>query len=337
MKNELSCEVVRDLLPGYVDQMTSDVTNKAVETHLAGCAACAAALERMRSPEGQTAKEAEQEKKAIDYLEKYRTSRRREIGRAILRFAVGAAALIIILWLAAIYFYPRNTTIAELKYYQVDVAGAEDDTVNFSALLRDNSQGISDIRFEEEDGTVNVVIRRTHRSFFHAQSADASYHAQGPVQLIALYDGGKYEPIWGDGEKLDKLTTDLFSIRNLYVGSVSNDLYFAEVLGLGDHFGSYTNELETAQRPYVWRLLFDELETEDEAQLQEELRPYACVLLAGIDNLDTVEFCYTVNGERRTMTVTEKDADAAVGESVKGLASTPTGMQRLLRLTGLIR
>ena len=34
MKNELTCEVVQDLLPSYVDHLTSDITNTAIVSHL---------------------------------------------------------------------------------------------------------------------------------------------------------------------------------------------------------------------------------------------------------------------------------------------------------------
>ena len=34
MKNELTCEVVQDLLPSYVDHLTSDVTNTAIVSHV---------------------------------------------------------------------------------------------------------------------------------------------------------------------------------------------------------------------------------------------------------------------------------------------------------------
>ena len=40
MKNipELSCAIVEDLLPTYVERLTSEETNMAVEAHLASCA-----------------------------------------------------------------------------------------------------------------------------------------------------------------------------------------------------------------------------------------------------------------------------------------------------------
>ena len=51
MKNDLTCEVVQDLLPSYVDHLTSDVTNTAIETHIRECADCRRILSDMQTPE----------------------------------------------------------------------------------------------------------------------------------------------------------------------------------------------------------------------------------------------------------------------------------------------
>ena len=40
MKNDLTCAVVRDLLPPYVEGLTEPETNEAVERHLAECPRC---------------------------------------------------------------------------------------------------------------------------------------------------------------------------------------------------------------------------------------------------------------------------------------------------------
>ena len=42
MKNDLSCAVVRDLLPSFVEGLTSEETNRAVESHLSACPDCMA-------------------------------------------------------------------------------------------------------------------------------------------------------------------------------------------------------------------------------------------------------------------------------------------------------
>ena len=57
MKNipELSCAIVEDLLPTYVERLTSEETNMAVEAHLASCPACAAKRTAMGAKETEAA------------------------------------------------------------------------------------------------------------------------------------------------------------------------------------------------------------------------------------------------------------------------------------------
>lgn len=50
MGQRLECDTVRDLLPVYIDKMTSEATNRAIEEHLEGCRECCAVLEQMQRP-----------------------------------------------------------------------------------------------------------------------------------------------------------------------------------------------------------------------------------------------------------------------------------------------
>lgn len=52
MKHHLDCDIVKDLLPGYVEELSSAATKTAVEEHLERCEACKTACERMMQ-EGQ--------------------------------------------------------------------------------------------------------------------------------------------------------------------------------------------------------------------------------------------------------------------------------------------
>ena len=67
MKNELSCEVVQDLLPSYVDGLTSEVTNKSIESHIQNCTSCSEIFNRMKQPE---ISEMTMQKQDIDFLKK---------------------------------------------------------------------------------------------------------------------------------------------------------------------------------------------------------------------------------------------------------------------------
>ena len=73
MKYNLPCEIVKDLLPSYIDGITTDVSNKAIEEHLSECEKCEKILTQMKN---EITLEKESEKfrteKEIDYLKKVR-------------------------------------------------------------------------------------------------------------------------------------------------------------------------------------------------------------------------------------------------------------------------
>ncbi len=65
--NELNCNIIRDLLPSYVDDICSADSKKAIERHLATCADCKALLGALRESE---VSEKQQETKQIAYMKK---------------------------------------------------------------------------------------------------------------------------------------------------------------------------------------------------------------------------------------------------------------------------
>ena len=93
MKNipELSCAIVEDLLPTYVERLTSEETNMAVEAHLASCPACAAKRAAMGAKETEAAaKDAEETAREVDYLKKVRRRSRRRVWLAVALHHAGA-------------------------------------------------------------------------------------------------------------------------------------------------------------------------------------------------------------------------------------------------------
>lgn len=85
----MQCEIIRDLLPLYAEGLTGDVANREIEAHLAGCGACAKALEQLRVPVEQPEPQAEAWKAAV---QKEKKSRRRRLALiAGLALMLGAA------------------------------------------------------------------------------------------------------------------------------------------------------------------------------------------------------------------------------------------------------
>ena len=45
--NKLPCEVIKDLLPSYIDKLTSGTTSELIKEHLKSCESCRAAYNSM--------------------------------------------------------------------------------------------------------------------------------------------------------------------------------------------------------------------------------------------------------------------------------------------------
>jgi len=72
----LTCNVVKDLLPNYIEGLVSEETAGEIEAHLAECAECRNMYEQMTTP---LAAEDEQEEAEVDFLKKVRRISKRRI------------------------------------------------------------------------------------------------------------------------------------------------------------------------------------------------------------------------------------------------------------------
>lgn len=89
--SRLTCEVVQDLLPNYVEGLTQEETNRQIEEHIGECAECRSQLELMRTPHAPAV--SEEDRKEIDFLKKaHKKSRKRVV--AIVILCIIAALLI---------------------------------------------------------------------------------------------------------------------------------------------------------------------------------------------------------------------------------------------------
>ena len=92
----INCDVVRDLLPLYVDGLASEGSTALIKEHVEVCADCRAQLERMRTPLEEGSAEAADYKKAL--VKQKRHTHKRIALFAALALALGAAACLLILW-----------------------------------------------------------------------------------------------------------------------------------------------------------------------------------------------------------------------------------------------
>lgn len=91
MEKKTECEIVQDLLIGYVDDVLKEESKKLVDKHLAECELCQKKLKELKAD---IAENEENQKREIDYLKKIR---RKSRIKAIL-MAIGILLAIFVVW-----------------------------------------------------------------------------------------------------------------------------------------------------------------------------------------------------------------------------------------------
>ena len=173
MKNipELSCAIVEDLLPTYVEGLTSEETNMAVESHLASCPACAAKRAAMGAEDVPSEEAAGEASREVDYLKKVRRRGRRRIMLAVLAtLLVLAAGFAAKAFLIGSPLDPDRMVVT--SFYQWDG--------RFQVTVVSTDSGVAFHGWTEEnqDGVVSITARSVLPSFlYHTDGGTRSFSA----------------------------------------------------------------------------------------------------------------------------------------------------------------
>ena len=320
MKNDLTCGVVRDLLPSFVEGLTGPETDAAVEAHLAACPACARLRWDMAAPEGEQAETA----KEVDYLKAVRRKNTRRVAAAIvctaLLLAAAFAAKVFIIGTPAqkgelvvmdsvekdgVLRLSVSTPLSATAYW-----GWHVDTDGSIANISARSVLVSPL-FPNGGGTVEVPLAGVRE-----------------VRLCGLV-------VWQNGVAIENGTARLYEAKVPYVGDISALNRVAAALNIQSRCGPYLNSLQTSHEPYGWTLEFSNVYTEQTAsQLDQVMKSQlAPLMLALVDNLGEVSWTYqTQDGTSWTRTVPLAEADTALPRPVKDYAASAADLQQLLNL-----
>lgn len=325
--SELHCDVIRDLLPVYADDLASDATRQVVDEHLKDCQSCREALKAMRSPEPERA---EAEQKELDFLQ---TARKRGLRSRLI------VALAILLLTAAAFclrtFVIGSKSQTELVYSDANV---EDTALTLRCSPMGSADAIGKMNFSEEDGVVTVTTRTVLVSPLHQGAAEETYNASAPIRQVIVND----RVVWDEGADISPFAAGLYATRHPYVGSASDNGKTASQL----FFGGIQHSLDTEQRPYTWH--FELCHTEQErvtgledfteaqaSQLEGKMRSAAYAMLALVENLDQVSFDYLQDGGPASLIVTAEEASEFFGRDIKDCYESPRLFASLLQKADL--
>ena len=325
--NKVPCEVIRDLLPSYIDGLTNEVTNQLIEEHLKECEDCRTVLASMRgaenAPENSLAQMPE-EQKEIDFLKK-----NKKRNRMILLFSIfGALALVLMVLLIRTFLVGNKNDTAWAPMH-LEVHGKE---LSFDAIPTDSASAIAALKFTEEHGIVTVYARTVLVSPVYRGSRQGSFTASEDIREVRAGD----RIIWSEGATVSAQAADLFKTRHPYVGDMSANQRTANALNIGAYLGAYTNELETREEPYGWIFhLQEDFQGSKAVQYEQDMKAFAYVLLGLVDNLHHVIYEYTVDGKTDSLTVTSEEASSFFGENIKNCGTSVRTLDRLMQKTGL--
>lgn len=320
MDKKLDCAIVRDLLPSYVDGLSSDITNQAIEEHLRDCPDCAEALRRMREPAAEKSPPAPE----VDYLKKVR---RRSTGRSLI---FGIVLMLIGMTLVFFrMFYVGSGADASDVACHVTVAG---DTVTVSGTLTSSGLGVSRVIFSDSSGMVQVKVYTALKAFWNSGEFSESYTAGSDVGQVRIDD----LILWENGKTISNTAARLFRAMNPFVGDMSSNSKIAAILGVSDQYGPYTNELQTSTEPYGWTLCLEtDIPGDEERAAQDSMAADSYAMLATVGNLGYVTWEYQMDGSERQYTVTAEDAAAYAGRDIKVCAQSASELQALLESLGI--
>ncbi len=313
--NKIPCAVIKDLLPSYAEDLTSPETCELVREHLEECPDCEAVYEAMHGeipPETEGDCGIAADSSEIDYLKKVRNTGRKKIIASVLTVLLLAGGAVF----AKVYLYgspiddfhmmvSRQCAEASTEFEET---GEYEDFIIFSCWIEGTrGQAFTHYKIRETDEGKEVVLYAAPASIFHKETTMQIWIPEDSAESITI-KGDTY----GENGCVTKRAKELYAARNPYIGDISADQKIANLLGVGEKLGSYTNKLDTEEKegweyPYGWELIFDE-PWKDAERRSEKMKNYAYALIALIDNCGEISWTYTTEDEKtHTESVTLAD------------------------------
>lgn len=371
---EKTCDIIKDLLPLYLDNVCSDDSKRAVEEHIATCEDCRRELEAYKSDISAADSEGEEVIKKL-------SSHWRKTKRISLLTGILVMAVLIVAGISALLysFTERPVKPAEVAVEELSIL--KNTNIYFTLRVSDkvNADGMN---WFEQNGNIYITLKtdkvqlkkKKESQSFEENTANYSRWEfstrMSGIKNIYLYDSldnydnGEYEKtlIWSNETELKAAGTEaetwiktysawgnvepgllaknLYKHRNPYVGDMSangrilNDLKVAKVLG------NFKNELQTKAEPYGYTLLFEDTVNEQEVEeFDVTMKSYACIMLAMIDNLSEVTWKYTAEtgkGEKEIIhSITKAEAGKLAGSDIKSFSDSVSEIQSLLYILGI--
>lgn len=90
----MKCEMIRDLMPLYIDGLTSEESNREIEKHLKSCKECRKYYQEMTGEIGEAVPISEEELQDVELIKKMKKKKRRRILGGMAGFVLAIAVIV---------------------------------------------------------------------------------------------------------------------------------------------------------------------------------------------------------------------------------------------------
>ncbi|MDF2473824.1 MAG: anti-sigma factor [Anaerocolumna sp.] len=319
MSEILKCDIVRDLLPSYMEGLTSNATNEHIKAHLASCMECNNIAEKMRAPV-----ETNMETKEMDYLKKIKQRSKSNLVAGIFLTAL------LILALLGIRFYIVGFQSEGTVNYKVMLSEVQSKEEAHLLIIQGTLESHSLVYTNNHittDGDVAVITLSERLAFPWEDNNEFYIGYEIPDGINIVYLDNKV--IWENGIIVSEYANELYQTKHAYIGDMSANGKVANTLDIVEKFGNFKNSLQTTTEPYGWTLEFEDIITKEEA-FNNSMTKYSYVMLSLIDNLGELSWKYNNGNELVTWTVTVQDATKAMKQEIKNYSKSISQLQSLL-------
>ncbi|MBQ7077951.1 MAG: DUF4825 domain-containing protein [Lachnospiraceae bacterium] len=324
--NNIPCEVIKDLLPSYIDGLTTTVTNEVVSEHLKGCESCKAAYDSMRNSSEEKQEVSNKDIKEIDFLKK---NRKRNV-MILVGSVVAAIVLIAGILFVRLQLIGNKVNMAAIKYSIVK----QDENKLVITIAPDGEKHSYKSKISKSAEGVDIELSESLTNMFGANTG--SYEIYVDIDEATKEIKLNNKTVWFDGTVITPGVAAAYIARHDYMGDMPANGKSALAVGLYDLIGSYTNELKSTEEPYEWIInLEEEVASSKQSMIEQGMINRAYVILATVKNLGKITFNYSVGGEAKTLTVESGDASNFFGGDIKGCYDDIAKLQALYEKMGM--
>lgn len=161
----MKCEIIRDLLPSYIDNLTSDESNIEIKKHLDSCSECKNILDNMS---------VDFNEETIQY-NKEKIKPLRKLNKQVLKSILITASICLLLFASYLYMFGLGWKVNSNK---LNINYSYDDEVIWINLQLDNEK-VLNVRSNMKDSTNTLVITECLNSIVDNRGVNSNKFTYG--------------------------------------------------------------------------------------------------------------------------------------------------------------